>query len=119
MFPTMYIPVFIFYRGISEIAGPVAISLIRSILTLGKAIAAKYIFYATGAVLTVPNIQLIAENTQFVREYSIKSEAPAIALILMFITSIFTICNPVTQIRLLTFNCSINNQRAIWTPEQI
>ena len=37
----------------------------------------------------------------------------------MFITSTFTICNPVTQIRRLTFNCSINNQRAIWTPEQI
>ena len=70
----MYIPVFIFYRRISEIAGPVAISFIRSILTLGKAIAAQNIFYATGAVLTVPNIQLIAENTQFeVKEKEIRS----------------------------------------------
>ena len=107
----MYIPVFIFYRGISEIAGPVAISLIRSILTLGKAIAAKYIFYATGAVLTVPNIQLIPENTQFEGEgYSIKSEPPAIALILMFITHIGTISDPIAQIRLLIFNSSVDNQ---------
>ena len=60
--PPRIIPVIVSYRGISEIAGPAAIFLIRSILTLGKAIAAKYIFYATGAVLTVPNIQLIAEK---------------------------------------------------------
>ena len=107
----MYIPVFIFYRGISEIAGPVAISLIRSILTLGKAIAAQYIFYATGAVLTVPNIQLIPENTQFEGEgYSIKNEPPAIALILMFITNICTIPDPIAQIRLLIFNSSVDNQ---------
>ena len=107
----MYTPVFIFNRGISEIAGPVAISLIRSILTLGKAIAAQYIFYATGAVLTVPNIQLIPENTQFEGEgYSIKSEPPAIALILMFITHIGTISDPIAQIRLLIFNSSVDNQ---------
>ena len=108
----MYIPVFIFYRGISEIAGPVAISLIRSILTLGKAIAAKYIFYATGAVLTVPNIQLIAENTQFEGEgNSIKNEPPAhCTLILMFISYIGTISDPIAQIRLLIFDSSVDNQ---------
>ena len=57
-----YAPVIVFYQWISEIASPVAISFIRSIFTLGKAVAAKNIFYATAAVLTVPNIQLVAEK---------------------------------------------------------
>ena len=112
-----YTPVIVFYQWISEIASPVAISFIRSIFTLGKAVAAKNIFYATAAVLTVPNIQLVAERMQFVGDrYSIKIEPPAVALILVFITHTRTISNPVAQKRLLMFNSSINNQFAVRTP---
>ena len=112
-----YTPVIVFYQWISEIASPVAISFIRSIFTLGKAVAAKNILYATAAVLTVPNIQLVAEKMQFVRDrYSIKNVPPAVALILVFITHTRTISNPVAQKRLLMFNSSINNQFAVRTP---
>ena len=62
-----YTPVFILYRGISEIADPVAIFFISSIITLGKAIAAQYIFYAA-AVLTVPNVGLVAGKMRLLQD---------------------------------------------------